>query len=395
MKKDDRKRLRDHISSLVDQLSPLQILEDAGISTQLVGNKTMALCPFHDDKNIGSFIVTDRYFKCFSCGEKGGAPSLYAKLMDISFKEAFAELAAVYDLAPLTDIVEAYGYKPQIDANKTFVAKQASAVSTPEAKTDEATINKNDKIYRIYLDMITLSDEDKAYLLSRGLTQDIITKRLYRSVPKYFAMVPFLTRIQKALGSVDVIKDCPGFYFDPQKLLYQVKVAYGILIPIYDAKGRIRAMQIRRDSDEGLRYVWFTGTKHGGVSAGTPVDFIRPKKEKSPAIFITEGRFKSEAIVSKLGRASISVQGIGNWASISEVLTEVPEGTTFCIAYDMECSEANPGAKKLIEKHVENLKNYLIENGHTVFRATWNPKYKGIDDALENGAEIEYERMEP
>lgn len=40
------------------------------------GGEYWSLCPFHDDQHHGSFSVSERGFKCFSCGKSGGLPDL-------------------------------------------------------------------------------------------------------------------------------------------------------------------------------------------------------------------------------------------------------------------------------------------------------------------------------
>ncbi|MCK5295283.1 MAG: hypothetical protein KAJ75_00205 [Alphaproteobacteria bacterium] len=53
------------------------------------------LCPFHNDKRAGSFVVNKitGAFKCFSCGENGGdIINFHMKANSLSFKEAFKQL---------------------------------------------------------------------------------------------------------------------------------------------------------------------------------------------------------------------------------------------------------------------------------------------------------------
>jgi DNA-binding transcriptional ArsR family regulator len=40
----------------------------------------LTLCPFHRDEHIGSFSVSERGYKCFACGAKGGLKQLAAKV---------------------------------------------------------------------------------------------------------------------------------------------------------------------------------------------------------------------------------------------------------------------------------------------------------------------------
>jgi DNA primase len=39
-----------------------------------------ALCPFHPDRSTGNFSVSERGYRCFSCGAKGGLTRLAERL---------------------------------------------------------------------------------------------------------------------------------------------------------------------------------------------------------------------------------------------------------------------------------------------------------------------------
>ena len=53
------------------------------------------------------------------------------------------------------------------------------------------------------------------------------------------------------------------------------------------------------------------------------MDVLYPKEFPSKALFITEGRFKSEAIISRLGAISVSVQGVSSWKGIDALIAKI------------------------------------------------------------------------
>ena len=58
------------------------------------GNRYVAICPFHDDKNPSMMISKEKQiFKCFVCGEGGNAITFIQKFEKISFEEAVRKLA--------------------------------------------------------------------------------------------------------------------------------------------------------------------------------------------------------------------------------------------------------------------------------------------------------------
>jgi hypothetical protein len=64
------------------------------------GIRYEALCPFHDDKTMGSFKVypAGNCYKCFSCGEKGGAVDFLMKHEGMSYPDAIRWLGKLYNI---------------------------------------------------------------------------------------------------------------------------------------------------------------------------------------------------------------------------------------------------------------------------------------------------------
>lgn len=58
------------------------------------------LCPFHEDRHIGSFKVSEarNYYKCFSCGESGGPVDFLMKHENMSYPDALRRLGAKYGI---------------------------------------------------------------------------------------------------------------------------------------------------------------------------------------------------------------------------------------------------------------------------------------------------------
>ena len=53
------------------------------------GVRYKALCPFHDDRSLGSFIVYPKgnCYKCFSCGAKGGVVEFLMEHEKLSYPD--------------------------------------------------------------------------------------------------------------------------------------------------------------------------------------------------------------------------------------------------------------------------------------------------------------------
>ena len=64
------------------------------------GVRYEALCPFHDDKSLGSFVVYPKgnCYKCFSCGAKGGVIDFLMEHERLSYPDAIRWLGKMYNI---------------------------------------------------------------------------------------------------------------------------------------------------------------------------------------------------------------------------------------------------------------------------------------------------------
>lgn len=80
-----------HILSMVD------IVDVIGDYVELTkrGSRYVGLCPFHDDRHLGNFVVYPRgnCYKCFACDAKGGVVDFLMKHANMTYRQAIEELA--------------------------------------------------------------------------------------------------------------------------------------------------------------------------------------------------------------------------------------------------------------------------------------------------------------
>ena len=78
------------------------------------GVRYKALCPFHDDKSMGSFIVYPKgnCYKCFSCGAKGGVIEWLMEHEKLSYPDALRWLGRKYSI-PVDDVPVDWTYTPK------------------------------------------------------------------------------------------------------------------------------------------------------------------------------------------------------------------------------------------------------------------------------------------
>lgn len=78
------------------------------------GVRYEALCPFHDDKSLGSFVVYPKgnCYKCFSCGAGGGVVDFLMKHEGLSYPDAIRWLGKKYNI-PVDDMPVDWAYTPR------------------------------------------------------------------------------------------------------------------------------------------------------------------------------------------------------------------------------------------------------------------------------------------
>lgn len=78
------------------------------------GVRFKALCPFHNDKNLGSFVVYPKgnCYKCFACGEGGGVIDFLMKHEKMTYPDAIRWLGKKYEI-PVDDVPVDWVYTPK------------------------------------------------------------------------------------------------------------------------------------------------------------------------------------------------------------------------------------------------------------------------------------------
>ena len=85
-------------ASIVDVVSDFLVLKKKGVNYQ-------CLCPFHDDKHMGSFVVhpARNCYVCFSCEAKGGPIDFLMNYDHLSYPDALRYLATKYGIPIMED----------------------------------------------------------------------------------------------------------------------------------------------------------------------------------------------------------------------------------------------------------------------------------------------------
>lgn len=94
-------KIKDNIEQKIKDAAKIaDVLSDAGYTLHRQGSAYKCLCPFHDDRHIGSFVVNTRqnYYKCFSCGASGDPIKFVMEYYHKDYTDALRYLAAMYNI---------------------------------------------------------------------------------------------------------------------------------------------------------------------------------------------------------------------------------------------------------------------------------------------------------
>ena len=106
-------------ASVVDVIGDFYDLKKKGVNYQ-------CLCPFHDDRHIGSFVVSPRKntYSCYSCGAHGDAIEFLMSKQGLTYTDALRWLAKKYSIVIPEDEKESWSDRLNAIIEK---AKQAEA----------------------------------------------------------------------------------------------------------------------------------------------------------------------------------------------------------------------------------------------------------------------------
>src|SRR5262249_46698768 len=146
----------------------------------------------------------------------------------------------------------------------------------------------------------------------RRLSDTTIAVEGFASVPAKAFAVP----IVEELAAKFDLSHVPGFFKGDGRWHLRFVGLQGFYIPIRDHKGRITALEIRRDTEESKRrYLLLSSAGPDfplGASSGAPPHFARPWQTRD-AILITEGALKASVIAELLAQPVAGLVAVGTF----------------------------------------------------------------------------------
>ena len=95
-------KIPDEIIKLIEATAKIQEVVGDFVQLRKTGVRYTGICPFHDDRHDGNFIVypKDNCYRCFTCDAKGGAINFLMNNPNIkmTFLEAVRYLGKKYNI---------------------------------------------------------------------------------------------------------------------------------------------------------------------------------------------------------------------------------------------------------------------------------------------------------
>jgi len=218
-----------------------------------------------------------------------------------------------------------------------------------------APIERRHAVYSALLDRLPLYNIHADQLANRRrLSDTTIVAEAFASVPARAFAEPL---VEKLAGEFD-LSYVPGFFKGGNHWLLRFVGMHGFYIPIRDHKGRIAALEIRRDTeDPKRRYLLLSSGGEGfplGASSGAPAHFAKPHLV-CDAIAITEGALKANVCAGLLDQPVCGLVAVGTFGDRFgwQLRTWFPKLQRAAIAYDMEENENTDKQKARLVKSLE------------------------------------------
>lgn len=238
-----------------------------------------------------------------------------------------------------------------------------------------------DLVYRALLASVPLSGTHHAHLRRRGLPDDEIRRRQYRTLPAQ-------RRAELARGVVDrfgaeVCHQIPGLYIkeDGDRHWWSLAGAVGLVIPIRSSAQHIVALSVRADDPASdARYSFVSSTKYGGPGPGARLHWPLYEGPLTEPVRLTEGALKGDVATVLSRQLTLGLPGVSSWQQVIPLMRQrsVP-GVR--LAFDADASR-----NLMVARNLKAAAKSLTAAQIPVELEVWDEaEGKGIDDLLATG----------
>ena len=276
----------------------------------------------------------------------------------------------------------------------------------PPKKVELAPLEIRDFVYRKLIEFAPATDSKEIIDGPKGLrARKILDIENYGALPRTQTKRRELAKEIRRLVNREFpdyvkarktsINGLPGFWLDKSgRVQLWLEKDYScpmMLVPYRDAKGFVQACQIRfmYRKPEGVRYVWLsTPDKPASVGCGSPLHFASYQFNAfDKPILITEGALKAATACAFNMKYDV-LASAGVICSHKEIVAAA-RLRPLLIAFDADYYE-----NVHVARAVARLLNSMLSDSAKIRLQprvkilTWNPEFKGIDDALIRSSKI-------
>ena len=121
------------ITKVKEAANVVEVLTACDVELVKRGVNYVGLCPFHDDRSIGSFIVNRKknIYKCFACGATGDPVTYLMKSKNLTYVEAIKWLGEMYHIEVEGNVELKTRPKVQVKPVEKIEVKQLPMLTLP------------------------------------------------------------------------------------------------------------------------------------------------------------------------------------------------------------------------------------------------------------------------
>ena len=246
------------------------------------------------------------------------------------------------------------------------------------ARAEPVILNQ---VYHAILHCLSLSADHRAQLRCRGFSDQEISARAYRSLPRQ-GRAAIAKRLLDTFGPA-TCSGIPGLYIceGEGRRWWSLAGASGLIIPIRDHIGRIVALSARGDDpDTDSRYSVISSTRYRGPGPGAPIHVPLMNTSAARGIRPTEGALKADVATASSGLWTLGLPRVSGWSKAISCLWML-KIVDIHLAFDMDAYRNLQVALALRKAALA-----LQAEGFRVHLELWDEADgKGIDDLLAAG----------
>lgn len=380
----------------------MELADRLGLDYNSQGNMDCPFCAEPDPHRRNLHLdAKSNYWRCNKCAVGGGVLHFFSQYV-------FGE--------PLPSSQEGRSEVSkklrEFMGDDTATAKPRDVIIAP--KVPSIPVAKDDRLHAVYSAMaqipaLQLTKEHRKALQARGLTDEVIERNQYRSIPEDYSIPDFYSKMYEKAGG-NTLRDTLFEWYSPKNVKFGLMIAHtltsaghdltgipgfykfgdlwcmwnlpGILIPTRNLKGQIVIWQVRKKKGEPKYATLACGSLPGAVNdkvSRCHAPLNNAKLGTQCQLCFTEGPLKADVASELMGVPSIflAIPGINTRDDLLVVLKQLHRDYHYTHVFnylDMD-RLTNPNVRNGSRKLEEAINNTISAGKFNVRPKFWGEKY--------------------